>query len=142
MLKSVILPGWGQVVNRHVWKVPIIYATLGGLVAYSIFLHKRYHDYRAAFYNSFSENTDQRFGSTPDYLVGQSSTALRFNRNQFRNRRDRAYLFIGLAYGLNILDAYIFAHLKDFDVSDDLSMSPGIEPDLNGALVMRVSFKF
>ena len=65
MLKSVILPGWGQVVNRHVWKVPIIYATLGGLVAYSIFLHKRYHDYRAAFYNRFSENTDQRFGSTP-----------------------------------------------------------------------------
>src|SRR5690625_4951921 len=31
MYKSMIIPGWGQITNRQIWKVPIVYGLLGGL---------------------------------------------------------------------------------------------------------------
>ncbi len=130
LFKSLIIPGWGQVVNKQVWKVPIVYALLGGVTGYSIYLTKKYHDYRAAFYNSNAGNTDMRFGSTPVYLQNANSASLRDNRNFFRNRRDFIYITILLAYGLNAIDAYVFAHLRSFDVSEDLSMRPSLKPDI------------
>lgn len=126
--KSLIIPGWGQVTNKQVWKVPLVYGLLGGLVYYSTDLTKQYHDYRAAYYNSFEENTDFRFGATPDYLAGANVSSLKSNRNFLRNRRDFIYITIGLAYILNAVDAYVFAHLRSFDVSDDLSMNASIKP--------------
>lgn len=127
MLKSLAVPGWGQVVNEQRWKVPVIYAALGGIVAYQIYSHDRYAGYRAAYYNSLAANTDERFGPTPDWVpAGQPSTLYRANRDLFRNRRDMAVVYVGLAWGFNALDAYIFAHLKDFDVSDDVSMRVGL----------------
>ncbi|MDZ7807147.1 MAG: DUF5683 domain-containing protein [Gracilimonas sp.] len=130
--RSLIIPGWGQVTNKQIWKVPIVYGLLGGLSYYSIQLHKNYHDYRAAYYN-LNPNTpdDLRFGPTPDYIsVNSSLEALRQNRNFYRNRRDLVYVFIGLSYALNAIDAYVFAHLRSFDVSDDLSLRTNIEPVL------------
>lgn len=123
--RSLIIPGWGQITNKQAWKVPIVYGLLGGLIYYSIDLHKSYHDYRAAFYNLNPDTPDDnRFGSTPDYISENSNlNFLRQNRNFFRNRRDLVYVFIGLAYALNAVDAYVFAHLRSFDVSDDLSMN-------------------
>ncbi len=125
-----MVPGWGQIVNDQWWKVPIIYALLGGLTGYSIYLTKKYHDYRAAYYNLNDETPDDmRFGSTPSYIPGDANlSSLRDNRNFFRNRRDFIYITIGLAYGLNAIDAYIFAHLRSFDVSEDLSVRPSLKP--------------
>jgi len=121
MRRSLILPGWGQVTNKQVWKVPIIYGLLGGLTYYSIELTKDYHDYRAAYYNATSSTADFRFGATPDYLVGANTSGVRNQRDFLRNRRDFTYVTIALAYLLNVIDAYVFAHLRPFDVSDDLS---------------------
>jgi hypothetical protein len=122
MRKSMILPGWGQVVNRQVWKVPIIYGMLAGLTYYSIVMDQNYRDYRAAFYNSQYPDGDQKFGPTPPYIdPNQNPESLRYTRNLYRNRRDLTILGVVLAYGLNIVDAYVFAQMRDFDVSDDLS---------------------
>jgi len=129
MRKSLILPGWGQVVNRQVWKVPIIYGMLAGLTYYSILLDQNYRDYRAAFYNSQSINGDERFGPTPPHIdPNQNPESLRYARNHYRNRRDLTFVGIILAYGLNVVDAYVFAHMRDFDVSDDLSARFYLEP--------------
>ena len=128
MHRSMIIPGWGQITNRQVWKVPIVYGLLGGLTYYSIYLTKQYHDYRAAFYNL--SNSDKKFGETPLHLVGVSQGSLESNRNFLRNRRDFIYVTIGLAYVLNVVDAYVFAHLRSFDVSDDLSLNTRIKPDI------------
>lgn len=123
MYKSLMAPGWGQVVNDHTWKVPVIYAGLTAVVAYTIWTDSRYAGYRAAYYNSFPENTDRRFGPTPGWIdASQPASIFKANRDLYRNRRDMSYLYFGLAWGFNALDAYIFAHLKDFDVSDDLSL--------------------
>ncbi len=128
--RSLILPGWGQVTNKQAWKVPLVYGLLGGLTYYSVYLTKQYHDYRAAYYNSFDVNTDLKFGTTPSYLIGANTSSLKSNRNFLRNRRDFIYVTVGLAYALNVIDAYVFAHLRSFDVSDDLSMNTYVKPDL------------
>ena len=132
MRKSMMIPGWGQIVNRQHWKVPIIYGMLAGLTYYSVVTNKNYRDYRAAFYNSQSENGDERFGPTPSHIdPNQNPESLRYSRNVYRNRRDLTVIGVFLAYGLNILDAYVFAHMRDFDVSDDLSAGIYLGPLLS-----------
>ncbi len=132
LYKSMIIPGWGQIVNNQAWKVPIVYAALGGLGYYSVHLTKKYHDYRAAFYNLNPDTPDDlRFGETPSYIPENANlNEVRDLRNQFRNNRDLVYVGIVLAYGLNIIDAYVFAHMRSFDVSKDLSMRPRVKPAL------------
>jgi hypothetical protein len=122
MRQSVAVPGWGQITNQQAWKVPVIYGLFAGVVTYGVYAHRMYNGYKAAYYNSFPDNTDLRFGQTPSFVpAGQPAEVYRFNRNQFRNRRDLTVVGVLLVYGLNVADAYIFAQLRDFDVSDDLS---------------------
>lgn len=132
MYKSMIIPGWGQITNRQIWKVPIVYGLLGGLTWYSISLTKSYHDYRAAYYNINDQTPDdQKYGPTPDYIPESANLReLKSIRNTYRNRRDLVYVGIALAYGLNIIDAYVFAHMRSFDVSEDLSLRTRIKPSV------------
>ena len=137
LYKSMIVPGWGQVVNKQTWKVPIIYGLLAGLGYYSVYLTKRYHDYRAAYYNlnprppDNEPPMDQRFGSTPSFIPENPNlNELKSLRNTYHNRRDLVYVGIAVAYGLNIVDAYVFAHMRSFDVSEDLSMRTSIQPGI------------
>lgn len=131
LFKSLIIPGWGQIVNRQIWKVPIIYGMFAGVGYYTIYLNDQYKDYRAAYYNATQgEDNDFRFGPTPAYLQGINESQLQSNRNSFRNRRDFMFVVMGLAYGLNALDAYIFAHMRSFDVSDNLSAKTTIGPTI------------
>lgn len=128
MLQSLMIPGWGQITNQQSWKVPLIYGVIGGMIYTIFYFDNHYQGYRAAYYNAFEDNTDQRFGPTPGFVNPNFSTeGLRQQRNFFRNRRDLTIVLTGLAYALNAVDAYVFAHLRDFDVSDDLSMK--IHPD-------------
>ena len=132
LYKSLMLPGWGQVINQQAWKVPIIYGAFAGLGWYSSYLTKKYHDYRAAYYNSQYPDREPKFGQTPGYInPGIPTSSLQSIRNDFRNRRDFIYVTMVLMYGLNAVDAYVFAHLRDFNVSDDLSMDMSLKPEAN-----------
>ncbi len=134
MYKSLMLPGWGQVVNDQAWKVPLVYGLIGGLAWYSVWLTHRYHDYRAAYYNRNPQTPDDlKYGPTPGHIPQNANLeALRNSRDTYRNRRDLVYVGIGLAYGLNVLDAYVFAHMRTFDVSEDLSVRTTLEPGMPG----------
>ncbi len=130
MRRSLFVPGWGQITNKEAWKVPIIYGVYGGLAYYSIYLTKEYHQYRAAYYNSFPQHDDFRFGQTPEHLMGSNPTFLKSRRNELKNTRDIIYVSLVAAHLLNAVDAYVFAHLRSFDVSDDLSMNAKINPGM------------
>lgn len=130
MFKSMMVPGWGQITNRQIWKVPIIYGLFAGVGYYTYYVHGQYTDYKAAYYNSFPENDDMRFGPTPEHLEGVSPNQLQANRNNLRNQRDFMFVVMGLSYGLNVVDAYVFAHMRSFDVSDDLSARTVVQPAL------------
>lgn len=149
MLKSLMVPGWGQTTNNQIWKVPIVYGMLGGLIWNSVRLTKRFHDFRAAAFNAQVEGTemdDMRFGPTPDFLQGDFSVRfLTERRDELRNNRDLMYILTGVAYGLNVLDAYVTAHMKTFNVSDDLSANASFKPSLiegsNPGFTLSISLK-
>jgi len=124
--KSALVPGWGQISNNQAWKVPVVYATLAGLSYYSITQNREYKDYRAAFYNSVPGNSDLKFGDTRPDLEDLPPELLRYNRNTFRNRRDLGILMVAAAWGLNVIDAYVFAQLRDFDTGPDLTFEPKV----------------
>lgn len=141
--RSAAVPGWGQIYNRQRIKLPFIYAALGVLGYQAWSSHDDYTLYREAFqYKAWQELVDSGqqetnpkadFQSSYDQLAAEfgaiSSRPLRTQRNNFRRSRDLSLIGVGLVYGLAMLDAYVSAHLLDFDVGENLSLqvSPGLE---------------
>src|SRR3569833_1196015 len=42
VIRSLIIPGWGQIYNHRIWKVPIIYGVLGSLGVAFVFNAQNY----------------------------------------------------------------------------------------------------
>ncbi len=119
--RSAVLPGWGQVYNREAWKLPLVYAAIGIPAGFFIYNNTWYKRSKLA-YEIKVDNDTSRFGEINEKLLPLNADNLRFYRNEFRRNRDYSALFFLLAWGLNVVDATVFAHLKDFNVSDDLSL--------------------
>jgi hypothetical protein len=123
-LLAAILPGAGQIYNRRWWKLPLVYGALGGVIYGEYFYQKGYREFADAY--NIVTNDPKKLQSTV-YLGSRAALVktvdgLNSNVVFFRGYRDIFYLYIGLAYGLQIVDAVVDAHLKNFDVSDDLSL--------------------
>lgn len=117
-LKSAILPGWGQIQNggNNLFKLPLIYGGLGALGYLTYDRHIEYKCYAKAYLLS-----SQGLFFDP---CGQANTAARIQSGLelTHKQRDMFALFTVGAYLLQVLDAYVWAHLKQFDNSDDLSL--------------------
>ena len=139
-IRSAILPGWGQVYNKKYWKVPLVYAAIG-IPAYTFFYNKKWYEKtRDAAKILSAGDTLWRTKVDPKlfiFFTSQDALSSLLNyRNQFRRDMDYSVLFFLLAWGLNVVDATVDAHLKGFDVSDDLSIK--IKPRFDGiALVLQ-----
>ena len=126
-IRSAILPGLGQIYNRKYWKLPLVYAAVG-IPTYLIFYNKQWYDHaRYALSVASDPPVDsQELASVHPELraltAGGQVNALRNYRDEFRKNMDYSILITILAWGLNIIDATVDAHLKDFDVSDEISM--------------------
>lgn len=121
--RSAILPGWGQVTNKKYWKVPIVYAALG--ITGVIFFRnvKQFREARDAFTNATDgDPTNDYLIPQPYYTVKDQPERIRTFRNQVRQNVDYSVIFFLVFWGLNVVDATVDAHLKTFDVSDDLSL--------------------
>ncbi len=126
--RSAVIPGWGQAYNREYWKIPIVYGALSIPTVTFIYNNTWLHRTQTAF-NILVTGGDSN--SINPKLKGLNSESLQYYRNSFRKDRDYSILFFLLAWSLNIADATVFAHLKDFDVSRDLSMHLQPDYDIN-----------
>jgi Family of unknown function (DUF5683) len=115
---SAVLPGLGQAYNKKYWKIPIVYGALGtGLTVY-IWNNNKYNQFRDAYKN--------RLAGVPDEFVRyQDETLITAQRSYARARDIGLIVTVGL-YVLNIIDANVDAHLKQFNVDDKLSIAPQI----------------
>ena len=118
-LMSALIPGLGQVYNRKYWKVPIIYAAIGGIGYFALGLNNEYQNYH--------NELLYRYANSP--LINSFSSYTTDNlitlKNQSKKYRDLCFIGMGIFYVLNIIDANVDAHLRKFDVSDNLSLSIG-----------------
>lgn len=114
---SAILPGLGQAYNKKYWKIPIVYAGIGGFGYMFFSNNKQYNLYRANV-KAYNDDDPTTVPGLPQYSSDQSQTL----KLQYRKYRDFAVIGFSLVYLINIIDANVDAHLKTFDVSDDLSI--------------------
>jgi hypothetical protein len=120
--RSAMIPGWGQIYNKQAWKIPIIYGALGVTGYYFVYNINTYNDIRFA-YNARVNKDTPSILKIKTYLKNLDIGSLNINRRKFRQNIDYTVLFFIGFWGLNCADAVVFAHLKNFDVSDNLSAS-------------------
>ncbi len=146
--RSAILPGWGQYTNKKYWKIPIVYGALG-TTGYLFFRNlKQYREAKQAYVlaTDGDASNDAQI-KEPYYSVRFTPDRIRSFRNQVRQNVDYSVLFFILFYGLNVADAAVDAHLRSFDVSDDLSLfiKAGYSPmaNTNGvSLVLSIGKRY
>lgn len=130
-LYSAIVPGMGQFYNEKYWKIPIVYA-LGVLAASQIKQnHQNFLLFRNVFIN-LADGNDTNNGEIQDFInLGFDES--RTDRLVQRYKRDRDYWIIlsGLFYVLQIVDATVDAHLREFNINEDLSLK--IKPSIQSS---------
>jgi hypothetical protein len=147
MLLSAAFPGAGQIYNKKFWKVPLVWGGFAGL-GYGVWWNQgRYLFYRNGLFRLLNEpknpvvdpNTgltalgNQVIGGTIYFPVGTtgslSEEVLRNAVNKFRRDRDYMTIMCFVFYMLQMVDAHVDAHLKEFDLNPQLKVS--IEPAMN-----------
>lgn len=126
-----VIPGYGQILNRKYWKLPIVY---GGFIGCSYAIgwnNTRYNAYKTAYKdiidsdpntNSFIDILPR--GYTMETYGGEEAYkgVLKGAMEQTRYNRDLSVIISIGYYLLTLVDAYVDAQLYDFDISPDLSM--------------------
>ncbi|WP_373516284.1 DUF5683 domain-containing protein [Pricia sp.] len=131
---SAVFPGLGQIYNKRYWKAPIVWGVLGSAIAGYLFNDSQYKRARTAFKRRQAGFIDDEFydnfngqGTIPNLDIGDLQTI------QEARQRDRDLWLVGAiaVYILNIVDANVDAHLKQFNVDEDLSfdMQPFLDVD-------------
>src|SRR5689334_14250373 len=129
LLLAAILPGAGQIYNKKYWKLPLVY---GGFIAigYSInFYNDLYKQYKSELYY----NLEHGYTDDSDYRPGDPYTTGSYRNATDKARRERDFFVIlmGGMYLLQIIDAHVDAHLKEFDLNPNLQVKiqPMMEQD-------------
>ena len=120
---SAVVPGLGQVYNKKYWKIPIIYA---GMAA-GIYFYKQQDDDYDRFRNAYKRRLA---GYTDDEFYGNGTEPLISNdrlinaQKSAQKNKDISILVTVAFYLLNVVDANVDAHLRQYEVSEDLSLEP------------------
>jgi hypothetical protein len=125
---SALLPGAGQAYNETFWKVPIALG-LCGYFGWQVYdNNKQFLDYRDQYAASQSPENNY-FGDA----------TLKTLREFYRDQRDDFIWYFTIAYVVNLIDAYIDAHLFDFDVKEEKLIKYG-NPDYKLNINFKIKF--
>ncbi len=142
-----VLPGYGQIMNRKYWKLPLVYGGFAGCAYAVIWNSAMYDKYRTAYRdiidNDPSTNTFITAlpkGYTVETFGGMSyyTSTLKTVQDAYRRSRDLSILGSFGFYALTLVDAYVDAQLFDFDISPDLTLhiAPVVLPNSSTQLSM------
>jgi hypothetical protein len=133
-LFAAVLPGSGQIYNRKWWKVPIVYAALGGMTWWTADNVRQYRVLR----DEYKARVDENPATAPDPIYARlDNQTIRDYRDLFRKYSEQSYIGLSFVYLLSITDAFVDAHMYRFDVSEDLSLQ--LQPKANATPGFGVS---
>jgi hypothetical protein len=121
LLYAAVVPGLGQVYNKKYWKLPLVY---GGFIAVGWNIdrfHTAYSDFREQLFFNIEHGLTQDNDENPN--TGFTTRQLRSAVDRTRYRRDFWIIMVGAMYFLQIVDAHVDAHLKEFDLNPNLRIS-------------------
>lgn len=140
---SLLVPGGGQIYNRKLWKLPIVYGGYVGCVYALTWNQSTYMDYQNAYVDIMDDDPNTKSYEDflpPHYEIDTSmedwlKDVFRQRKNKYRRYRDLSIFAFAGMYIVAAIDAYVDAELSHFDISPDLSMrvEPNILIDHKGA---------
>ncbi len=131
ILYAAVLPGLGQVYNKKYWKLPLVY---GGFYAIGYGLDF-YNDLHEEYRGYLFQNLEERIGENstnpnlPHKMRNITTATLRNQVDRLRRERDFMIILMGGMYILQMIDAHVDAHLKEFDLNPRLQVS--LEPSID-----------
>lgn len=122
---SLICPGAGQIYNKSYWRAPIVVGGLASMIYVIDWNNRGFQRFKKAYSlrADYEQNPDKYpNGSTDEFGGRYSTTFLKNLRDSNRRNRDLSILLTAGIYVFQAIDAHVDAHLKDFDVSDNLTV--------------------
>ena len=116
LLYSAVFPGAGQIYNKKYWKAPIVWGGIGLLVYAVDFYNQGYNQFRSELFGVLE--TGAAFSPS-----GYNESQLRTLTDAYRRQRDFFVVLTGMFYLLQMVDAHVDAHLKEFEVNPRLNIS-------------------
>ncbi len=125
---SAILPGLGQAYNKKYWKIPLVFAAVGGGIYSYTWNRRKYNEYRDAYKERllFGTQSKDAFNNQATGGIYLSEAKLIDAQKQFQRQRDLSLLVTVALYVLNIVDANVDGHLRQFNVNGKLTVRPDI----------------
>ena len=140
-MMAVSFPGLGQIYNRKLWKIPVVYAGFGALIYSAGLNSKNYNLYMKA-YQDFTDLIPQTQSYTRLILSDPATydpvlhpktyslstysyykDAMLRMVDYYKRYRDLSYIGITGWYLISILDANVDASLFNYDVSPNLNLT-------------------
>ena len=130
---SLLVPGGGQIYNRKLWKLPIVYGGYVGCIYALTWNQSTYMDYQRAYVDIMDNDDNTRSYEDflpPHYEIDTSmkdwlKDVFKQRKNKYRRYRDLSIFAFAGMYVVAAIDAYVDAELSHFDISPDLSMRVG-----------------
>lgn len=129
---ATICPGAGQIYNKSYWRVPIVVGGFATMVYCIDWNNRGYQRFKKAYRlkYDFDQNPEKYPSGSQDEFNGRySATFLKNLRNSYRRNRDLCIILTAGLYVLQIVDAHVDAHLRDYDISKDLAVN--LQPMIN-----------
>ncbi|HTO16117.1 MAG TPA: DUF5683 domain-containing protein [Edaphocola sp.] len=139
---SLIFPGLGQINNKDYWKLTIIYGALGAGIYSYIDNNKNYNQARAEYAFRLDKGGVSNAFLYPRFQAF-STTQVQQERDWYKRWIDVTMMASIVGYALQVVEANSAAHLKGFDVTDDISFKihPSVVPSPYG-IIPGISFAF
>jgi len=143
MLYAAVMPGAGQFYNKKYWKMPLVY---GGFAAFLYGINFYQTNYLLYKEELFVMINDPSSGSSSLSPSGLTEEQLRTLVDRTRRERDFLIILTGFFYILQMVDAHVDAHLKEFDLNPKLQvrLEPMMENNLllgrSTGLALRIKF--
>ena len=121
ILYAAIVPGLGQIYNKKYWKLPLVY---GGFIAlgYAVnFYQEGFIKYKKELYF----NLEHGYVDDADIRPDDVYTTANYRRivDLYKRQRDFMMILLGGMYLIQMVDAHVDAHLKEFDLNPKLQVS-------------------
>jgi len=142
-LYSAAMPGLGQIYNKQVWKVPIIYIGYG-IIGYFIYDNlTNYRDF-TNLYSNYLRGGEQYKDFLPNYQNYDIEQTLKGGKDYYRRYLEISIISALGLYVLNIIDATVAAYFFEYDISEDivLNISPVVFPATNVTHSLGLSCNF
>ncbi|MDG1757280.1 MAG: DUF5683 domain-containing protein [Bacteroidia bacterium] len=114
---ALALPGSGQIFNKKYLKAGIVYGGFVGLSYMFDFNRDSLSKYQVVYAAKIDGDSN-----TVDLFPNISEASVRSNRDFHRKYRDLSLIGFVVLYALQAIDANVDAHLKEFNLNEDLSL--------------------